>query len=559
MKKLIAFFSILFSLFGYFSLITTYANSAPKKIYVPGSYGVINVDDNPIDVVKEDLTFDIFGTSASVTAEYTFHNDSNDDIVAELLFPIGYAANINENPYSYNPEVYINSTKLDTKMRLMPYNGDIIDSLYKLSDDYEKSVLDEYNIYYYEMKNDDNTSHTVSINGGYFISNYVQNYNDIKDIINGNYEYLNFRNYFFVLAKGEYNLTIDDGSIEYSVRESNKQEFARKLVNEKSNDFNKLYDYYDEVDVYNLFVLNYSVGKALAVIDYNIEISANSNCINKVKTNMQYYINTKYGSPVYQFKYYVSPASKFKSFKNLNVYLNTDMYIIKNNIKLAKQKDGSFKVSYNELINKEIELALSYDKSVKSKFNSVDIGKIISTLFALLAMLVIILPLLLLLILGIVALIIAKKKKKLKNNVFHCIGTISLYLASALSLISIYGDLFTKLILFVFILTIISLVLGIVQLIFDTKKYRYQAIIFDSVILALICITIGIELWALNLITIAAIMIILYLFNLAYLFFKPKFLKNKENIIDTQEELKIDNEITVESNEDENNDSKDNE
>ena len=553
MKKFLAFFSILFSLFAVFSFISVNANSAIRKI-VTTSYGIINVDDNPINVTKEDLTFDLYKKSATVTAEYTLYNDSNDDITAELLFPIGDAYN-GKGAFSYEPSVSINNSKLSTKMRLIESSSDIIDSLYYLSDDYRASILDEYDIYYYEVNVDYNrrTPYSVEVTGGYVIPDNIFYYNDIEKICDGRYTYDNFSNYCFVLAKGEYSINIDDGNTEYNVRESSKQELVRKLVYNAG--FESYYDYYDEVDIYNLFVFGYHLADALAVIDYSIDIDANSSCINTVTTNMQYHVNTSYKSPVYEIGYYVSPASTFKSFKNLTVYLNTDMYIIKSNIKFAEQKKGSYKVSFDNLIKKEIELALSYDKSVKNEYNRNGWNILGEILLDTLASTIIILFDFIFLAIAIVALIFAIKKKKINNNVLHYIESLSLFVILFIITLIMFNHGIKE---FIAILLVIPLVLGIIQLIFDSKRYKYQAIIFDSVVLAFILIAVFLELFA-PYFSAWIIVAVTYLFNMAYLFFKSNFLKDRENKIDVQEETKNDDSISVESNDEEKNDAKDNE
>ena len=552
MKKFLAFFSILFSLFVIFSFITVNANSAVRRVEI-NSYGLINVDDNPIDVLNENLTFDLYGNSASVTAEYTFHNDSDNDLNAELLFPIGPAVDRGGVVYSYNPEVYIDSSKLDTTIRLIPNSSNIIDSLSYLSDDYLDSVFDEYNIYYYEFNNDD--IHEATITGGYVIPDYAYSYYYIENSILNTYrDTTTFSNFCFVLAKGDYTLTIDEGTAEFNTRVSNKQELVRKLL--CHDIYEELYNYYNELDIYNIYVSNEDLYGSLAVIDYNISIAANSNCINTVKTDMKYTINTKYKSKVYEIRYYVSPASTFKSFKNLNVYLNSDMYLISNNIKLAKQKDGSYKVSYKKLIDKEIDLALSYDKSVKNAYNnSWILGTILVVGLAALGIFIIVIVFA---ALGIVALVFAIKKKKINKNILHFIQTVFLLLSICIFAITMLNDdLGIK--LFGASTLIIPFVLGIIQLIFDIKNYKYQAIIFDSIVLAGICISCVLKLFSPDYFSAFIITSILYLFNLAYLFFKSNFLKEKENIAEIGEEPKNDDSISVESNDDEKNDSKDNE
>jgi len=68
MKK-IKVFSLIFifvSLFVLVSFIPTRANSAIYKYDGPWAYGAYNVDDNPIDVKQEILTFDLYKSKCRI-------------------------------------------------------------------------------------------------------------------------------------------------------------------------------------------------------------------------------------------------------------------------------------------------------------------------------------------------------------------------------------------------------------------------------------------------------------------------------------------------------------
>ncbi len=549
MKKLMTFFSILFILFGIFSFVSVNANSAVRKIKKIGEngYGVAIVGENTIRVQNENLTFDLYGDSANVTAEYTFYNYSSSDKNVELVFPIGSATSNN----TYNPSVYVDSTKLDTKMRFFLHSkNDIVDSLSNLYDDYVETTLDDYNIYYCEINDPSLNSHVVEVTGGYIVSDV--NHYFVDDIIDDNINSFYFRDYFYVLAKGEFSVSVDNDNTEYTMRDSTKQELVREHYC-KCNHLGVLYDLYEkypenEMDIYNIYILlqdqdAYGVGdpedyNIIAAIDYNIDIEGKGTCVNTVETNMIYTVNDKYKSTVYELDYYVSPASTFKAFDHINVTVNTDMYLISNNIKLKQVKKGQYKVSYDELINGDISLALSYDKSIKSVYG----GGVLAGLFlgiAIFAFIIYIFGIIAdvaLLTLGIIALIFGKKKKKLKNNIFLYAQTMSLFLIINISVLIIAIAEYNYKI-FMPILLVVPISLGIVQLIFDIKKYKLPAIIIDSVILGILTLSLCLSIIDFR---VDFIIIILYLFNLAYLFFKSNFLKNKENIIESNEEIQND-------------------
>ncbi len=549
MKKLMTFFSILFILFGIFSFVSVNANSAVRKIKKIGEngYGVAIVGENTIRVQNENLTFDLYGDSANVTAEYTFYNYSSSDKNVELVFPIGSATSNN----TYNPSVYVDSTKLDTKMRLFLHSkNDIVDSLSNLYDEYVESTLDDYNIYYCEINNP-GSFRVAEVTGGYIVSDLDNFFVDV--IIDEDRNSCYFRDYFYVLAKGEFSVSVDNGNTEYTMRDSTKQELVREHYF-KHNLYRDLYDLYEkypenEMDIYNIYILledqgtyGYTIDpedyNIIAAIDYNIDIEGKGTCVNTVKTNMIYTVNDKYKSTVYELDYYVSPASTFKVFDHINVTVNTDMYLISNNIKLKQVKKGQYKVSYDELIKGDISLALSYDKSIKSVYGGGFLAGVFLgiAIFAFIIYIFGIIADIALLTLGIIALIFGKKKKKLKNNIFLYAQTMSLFLIINISILIIAIAEYNYKI-FMPILLVVPISLGIVQLIFDIKKYKLPAIIIDSVILGILTLSLCLSIIDFR---VDFIIIILYLFNLAYLFFKSNFLKNKENIIESNEEIQND-------------------
>lgn len=549
MKKFLSFFTILFSLFAIFSFVSANANSAIRKIQT-NSYGLINVKDNPIEVLKEDLIFDLYSNSATVSAEYTFHNQSDDDITAELLFPVGIA-NLNGIAQVYSPSVYVNSSKIETKMRLMPLREyKIVDNLKDLSDDYSETILDNYIIYKCELTNPSNVNFTdLRISGGYILSDlYSIDFDELNSYLDNSSTQLTStyaQKSFYVLAKGEYTITSDNGSVEYSTTLSSKQELVKDYFTGNSTLYRDLYEYYEDVDVYNIYVYQGSTEmkylELCAVIDYNIDIAANSDCVNKVTTNMEYIENNAYKSTVYEIDYYVSPARTFRSFKNLNIYLNTDMYLIDSTVDFVDQKDGTYKISYEELIDNDIFIAISHDKSVKNSYSrhrTSNWGVALGIFGAILAV-VLIAALIVgvaLLIPGIVALIISIKNKKIKNNVLHYIQSMTLYVSAFVLMILPNTENYVYLVVQLIVLSI-PLTLGILQLsIYDVKKYKWQAIMFDSIVLSIISIIMVVLLFGVGVGGGILIISCLYLFNLAYLFFKSNFLKNKNQVVEENNE-----------------------
>lgn len=78
--------------------LAAHANSGPDYYYGTDGTVLYPVDDCPLEVEGELLTFDVQkfpqefaldGYNSTVTAEYTFFNPSDEDVVVGMLFPFG--------------------------------------------------------------------------------------------------------------------------------------------------------------------------------------------------------------------------------------------------------------------------------------------------------------------------------------------------------------------------------------------------------------------------------------------------------------------------------------
>ena len=86
------------SLFAAAAPLAAHANSGPDYYYGTDGTVLYPVDDCPLEVEGELLTFDVQkfpqefaldGYNSTVTAEYTFFNPSDEDVVVGMLFPFG--------------------------------------------------------------------------------------------------------------------------------------------------------------------------------------------------------------------------------------------------------------------------------------------------------------------------------------------------------------------------------------------------------------------------------------------------------------------------------------
>lgn len=521
MKKFLTFiFGIIVTLF--FSIIPASANSAVRKWVPTGAQGVYLVSDNPIDVKKEDLTFDL-GVSAYVTAEYTFYNSSDSNIEAELLFPIGIFGV--DTYYKYEPTVLLDGTKLDIEMRLLPSSSDkIVDSLYKLKDEYVESSYDTKKFYY--VKFSGNTCY-ITLNNGHTLE--------------GKSSFAASDGFYFYTDKDkEPDFTIEDSlgqDASFTIEESSvyaavKDYYIRKCGKD-------VYESYSEIDLYNAFVDNTLNNELYAVIDYNISISAKGTVVNTVKTNMYYGEDNGYDPHLSTIEYFLEPARSFNSFENLTVKINMhDLFLITNNldIKTEENANKTYEIKYDKLPEYSIHLGLCQNS------NPSKTGKNYAGLtFLILGMAAIVVAAFLaeafILVAGILVMLLVSIKKKIIKNVFMLIIENAI-LAIAIVLLSV-GALSTydtySLTMALAVIYAIALSIRLAgALIFNKNVYSNKIWIIDGICVGFECLLIVMAvviyyLHANELIQfMVLISIILFAFNIAYTFFRKVFYINKE-------------------------------
>lgn len=524
MKKFFIFLTSLF-LMSIF-LIEVSANSAIRNWYPIDNYGICLVSDNPIDVLNEDLTFDLGSEKNNVSAKYKLYNSSDDNIEAELLFPIGRISDCYGSLVYYTPGVFLNDTLLDTKVRLLYTDGlSFVRSLNYLKDDYKTSQYDVKK--YYKVTIDDE-----------LYKSYKASYINVE-----NATYINDDNYFLSYEKSFYlqaNYTSEDpiisikndgNIVKYKLEEATKYDFIKYKASKIYG--SKIYDYYSEIDIYNLVVddIYLSSDSVYAVIDYKISIPSKSSVINEVKTNIFPTIDNDYSPEAYTFDYYLEPAQTFNSFKNLKITINIDdTYLISSNLDIKLDKSEKiYELEYETLPNKNIRLTTcqSFNPTYKNKtswndFKSVGFG--ILTFFVCIMLTAAIL----------VPTLIAVKKKLFPKVYLLVVENIIIALALFTIILPIVFD--TKYIILsgIILITMAIATRLVGGLTINKKYYSDKTWIFDGVclvfeslalLMALIAFVNGFYDWY-----VAVILLIgnVFIFDIPYLFFKKAFYKNKE-------------------------------
>ncbi len=542
MKK-IKVFSLIFifvSLFVLVSFIPTRANSAIYKYDGPWAYGAYNVDDNPIDVKQELLTFDLYKNNMEVSAEYTFHNSSDEDIEAELIFPIGKTFKDYNVIYDYTHSVYFDNEKIDTKLRLIEMNQkDIVESIYNLSESYVISMLDEYNIYYCNFDELDGDC-KVEVDGGYLLVDYSKDYRSVLDFkVKTGFA----KSYFYVFAKDTFTAKVTlpkdesisespDVEIPFESKEINKYDFIKDEICD--NDL--MYEIYNNIDLYNYYVRrceieNVEYENIVSAIDYKIKLKANTDHINLVKTCLYEDANLYRKNNIYEIHYYVTPAKTFKSFKNLKIRVNTNLYVVDKNINLSKVKDGVYEATYKELLDHEIAIALSTENITYSMDHKNPAWGAVGLIFISIVIILFIAILILMIAALVVTLIVGGKKKKIKNNWLFMIQTGLILILVAITLFGFFNDNFVIHIIFFELFLCFTIIFGILQIVlFDWKLYKLPAKII-SITLESIILIIALAATFVELQNLIWPLILIYLFSLIYIFFKTNFLKDKGILI----------------------------
>ena len=535
MKKLIIFILGIIVVF-IFTIIPVSANSAVRKWSAPGVHGLYLVNDNPIDVKTENLTFDL-GPSSYVTAEYTFYNSSDSNIEAELLFPIGKFMQENGSSYyTYEPTVLVNGTNLDVQIRLIPSSSNnILDSLYKLNDNYIESDYD--NKKFYRVIFDKQDLYKITLADG--LDMYKQD---------GFFRSDNFYFYSDADKNPEVIAYDNDGNeAQFRIEEASKYDAVKDYYIKKFG--RSFYDYYSEIDLYNLYVNNSYNEEIYSVIDYKISIPAKDSIINRVKTNLYYGTDSSYSPSLGTIEYFLEPARTFNSFENLTITINTtDLFLITNNlgIEAVENSNQTYTVKYEKLPDFNIRLGLcniSNPTNNSSKYQGA--GLVITVLIAAIAGAAIILTIgIFLFVSMLIPFIISIKRKLIKNVFMLFIENVFLAFAILLLSISIFASYnhFTIALIIIFGIALCVRLIG--ALIINKKIYNNKTWVFDSICmiieLCLIIICLVTYLTTIDVFYYYALplSIILFVFNISYIFFRKKFYLNKE----ISDNIKEDNE-----------------
>lgn len=400
MRKTLAVI-FLFVLLGLFPVMLVNANSAPIINDGPGQHGLIPLVDNEIDIVKEELVFDFrdmnsfYGDPiAKVTATYQMKNTKTETIT--MAFPLltnerGIQnAVITANSVDLTPTIYYGPYMRFDEFKKMTID-EIIDELY--DDDYSP-IFNEYG-FLYTFEFGLSTSFDVvvpKINGQRIVYDGFNQYSQDASsltftatssmiinkgmpslfIINGEPDFPERTHDKNLMSLQDY-LTLVSESTPYNSIQYNN--LLSRLVDERfSNGFYtfSIQSVLEEVNMYRLMVLIYDV--PLLGDDFENIVS--------VTYETEGRRHNRYNPPIYEYEYFLLPASLYRSFSDLTVkiYPNaTEKYLIGSNMEFVEEE--GYYVSFSEELPEEnLTFQISRSES-PSKSSNWFLGFAMITLF----------------------------------------------------------------------------------------------------------------------------------------------------------------------------------
>lgn len=397
----ICFASIICVLLCALTVLPAFANSAQSYWEGVSTTGVLTTDGEcPLVVEHETLTFDIAefpspytyneSYNASVTAEYTFYNPSDMTVTANLLFPFGidpyyteyYDAEKGEYVNPDQTEKYgaqVNGAAVQTTVRHSYwggslYNFDPVLEMAKLQDSYRTDSFLTYelpvHVYTYRVEGVDHQAYRAADVATYIgdlpedtrvmLQNATRWFSgDEGGWLGTSASYSEIVFYVFGKDIGEVQWTVfENGALEKEI------EGSVKLIDKQSTTFGTLamqhydpasgvaaHDWFNAVvaqlegsarlegGLYSSMYANWDVSKDLLQwYEYKITLAPGERLTNTVKAPLYPNIDGDFEPPVYSYEYFLTPASLWKEFGTLDIYINTPHVMV-------KERKGEFSIA----------------------------------------------------------------------------------------------------------------------------------------------------------------------------------------------------------------------
>lgn len=441
------------------------ANSAQRYFEGIDSTGaLVTMENCPIVVDKEDLDFYVEYTDDTpsrddiyyaarfgyVTATYTFRNPSENTINMDVVFPYGYAPK-NDKIVEKECSVKVDGEDVAWKKRYTLkeyYRFNAVDDMQLIKDGFDQ---DEYfytdkKVYKYVYSVNDN------VNGRKLEFQFASSSD--RKIVTDYYSYSGSST-LYVDTVGKQELTfyvigedLDLAACEETVINEQKgghltlvsrteQTFGDELAfinRPKDSDisdvdwYNALsnkFDYVRNVTVFSpqyltvLGIDGYNGGYELfRWCQYTLSIAPGQSVVNAVTVPLFPSVDVHYDPDVYEFTYYLSPATTWAGFKDLTVNIHTNGYVLKYQDKGFEKVDGKYTYHTDTLPSGELTFKVCKEEKPTTQY-----GSVISSVIMVLAKVIgfgVLLPvsiaLIVIVIIVIVKAVKRKKKKKLEQS-----------------------------------------------------------------------------------------------------------------------------------------------
>ena len=474
MKKVIVIVAIAVMCLTLLTPVCAFANSAQREFEGVASNGaLVNETDCPIEVAGENLTFNIVdypqirdespNYNSNVVAEYTFYNPADYDVNMQLVFPFGTIPYWVRDDYvdTEKYSVYVNDIKVERGIRAVYADRysqfDLATDLAKILDTRKqiKQFADDTPVYKYSVRSQFyhnyaeeeigvqyatyatyGTAIVVPADVGYYSPNdsskfYAEIYGDkqmniysIGSLLSENFFKPSY--YVEVIEKTDgYRRTNKEveGTTTYSfLEELTFEDLIFSCYDEKSG-INRT-DYYNAVaDKISKSVFNNRVNgidlfditnETLMWYQYDVSVPAGQSVTNKVVAPLYPTVNEHYSPTVYEYTYLLSPAASWADFKNLNVTINTEYYLLDTSLNgFAKNDDNSYTARFETLPDSELTFSLC-----QSANPELDDGSDIVVLI-ILGIIFVPLGLILLVVLIVVPVSSVRKRRKRQQQMEH--------------------------------------------------------------------------------------------------------------------------------------------
>lgn len=436
------------------------ANSVQRYFEgIDSSGAIVTMENCPIVVDKEDLDFYVEYTDDTpsrddiyyaarfgyVTATYTFRNPSENTINMDVVFPYGYAPK-NDKIVEKECSVKVDGEDVAWKKRYTLkeyYRFNAVDDMQLIKDGFDQ---DEYfytdkKVYKYVYSVNDN------VNGRKLEFQFASSSD--RKIVTDYYSYSGSST-LYVDTVGKQELTfyvigedLDLAACEETVINEQKgghltlvsrteQTFGDELAfinRPKDSDisdvdwYNALsskFDYVRNVTVFSpqyltvLGIDGYNGGYELfRWCQYTLSIAPGQSVVNAVTVPLFPSVDVHYDPDVYEFTYYLSPATTWAGFKDLTVNIHTNGYVLKYKDKGFEKVDGKYTYHTDTLPSGELTFKVCKEEKPTTQY-----GRTFSSVIILLAKVIgfgVLLPVSIALIV-IVIIVIVKAVKRKKNK-----------------------------------------------------------------------------------------------------------------------------------------------